>query len=272
MIAEAGVTAYPGPGIVTATGVLVSQLFTSFVHGPACGALALAMLHLAPTRVSAQAGARLPWPGVDTVQFRLQQSGSRTEIRHVGRDATREVSVSAAWLRGTDEDDEIAMVFDTSVIAATVDAHRTLLLLQSYEIVTEGGSAQAAGRDVFLVFDSADSMLTPFALGPRLARGRNRGAGCWTAWDTSYIVADVNGDGVRDLGVTQREVRCDPPEDGQPGRSARTVDPVRWWVSSADGGWTEQDAYDGLLPPERLVLPSRLAKQPVDFVLELLRP
>ncbi|MEZ4413893.1 MAG: hypothetical protein R2910_12970 [Gemmatimonadales bacterium] len=217
----------------------------------------------------AQRPAALPWPDVDTVMFSLTQGSTRAEIGYwdVGG-PQRRARLGTAILQDPD-DDGVAGTFDTRVSAVAVDRDRVLLHLQSYEIMGEGSAAGAVGRDVFLVLSLATGRITRLDAGPALTHGRNRGAGCWTAWDTSYRVADVNGDGVRDLGVIRRELTCTPPDDEAVSPPTCRVHPVEWWVSSGNGGWTRQPAFDGMLPSDLLVLPSHLTVQPVDFVLAL---
>lgn len=217
----------------------------------------------------AQRPAALPWSDVDTVMFSLTQGSTQAEIGYwdVGG-PQRRARLGTAILQDPD-DDGVAGTFDTRVSAVAVDRDRVLLHLQSYEIMGEGSAAGAVGRDVFLLLSLATGRITRLDAGPALTHGRNRGAGCWTAWDASYRVADVNGDGVGDLGVIRRELNCTPPEDGAVAASTCRVDPIYWWVSSGEAGWTRQPAFDGLAPPGLLVLPSHLSVQPVDFVLAL---
>ncbi len=217
----------------------------------------------------AQRPVEMPWSDVDTVMFSLTQDSAQIDIDYwdVGG-PHRRAHLGAAMLQDPD-DDGAAMTFDTRINAVAVDRDHVLLHLQSYEIMGEGSAAGAIGREVFLVLSLPTRSLTRFHAEPPLSRGRNRGAGCWTAWDVSYRVADVNGDGVRDLGVIRRTLSCTPREDEAVSLQACRVDPVRWWVSSGMVDWTPQPAFDGLQPSGQLVLPSHLTVQPVDFVLAL---
>ena len=146
--------------------------------------------------------------------------------------------------------------------------------LSSYDIQPEGSMQAAAGRDVFLVLDAAESLRRA---GPKLGVTKERGRfdGCVRALHHAFELADVDGDARLDLGVRREELRCvSVPSRQEPGEwrlsgPCEDTPPVEWHR------WNGRDweAMRGASAPrESLTLPLvGLVKSPVAFVKAMIR-
>lgn len=140
------------------------------------------------------------------------------------------------------------------------------LHFSSYEMNQEGSAHAAAGRDVFLIYEPRRGGLGKARLALGITKGRLRAAGCWTAWMTYFIVADIDGDGLNDLGVVKEKIFCD--DDAEPGLSGPFYEqePARWYLHGREG-WKLDSQRSGVLPERHLELPPiGVALTPVDFV------
>jgi hypothetical protein len=144
--------------------------------------------------------------------------------------------------------------------------------LASYEMMKEGSAAAAAGRDVFLILDPATGTLRPAGPSLGLTRERLRADGCFRALNHRFFLADINEDGLLDLGVLREELVCrledsrENPGDSYSRGPFDCPQPVRWYVV-ADGQWTAAPKHDGLAPADQRELPLLgITRSPVDFL------
>jgi hypothetical protein len=195
----------------------------------------------------------------------------------------KQLAIPSQWLIPPDEveeDDESyvsSFHYDEPVTSFKIGDGRVGLHLSSYAIQKEGSARAAAGRDVFLVFDPNSMKLYPGDLKLGITKSRVRVMGCFSATFHSFIIGDINQDGLTDIGVVKEEMNCEPVYDEK-----KEIDsmlkpyyekfPIRWYVYMVTQ-WKYEPAFDGKYPDrEYYRLPLiNLAKSPVDFLKEIYR-
>ncbi|MGH9515813.1 MAG: hypothetical protein ACRD3P_09085 [Terriglobales bacterium] len=140
--------------------------------------------------------------------------------------------------------------------------------VSSFTIQGRGSANAAAGRDIFFLVDlRARKMTDHLDLG--ITKQRIRSQGCWNATMVHFVVADINGDGLADIGVVREEILCSTDSDTQsspvPGPVYRQF-PAVWYVTSGRR-WQIDGKYTGELPGLYTELPLiGMTLSPVDFV------
>ena len=227
----------------------------------ACVALSLA----APGSVS-----------LNSDQFALIVTDGKFALQFDSRGKKKQISVPREWLVPPEEEREEASSYvssfnyDRRITAFAMGNGKMGLHLSSFDLL-QGGSAQAAaGRDVFLVFDPDASTVQRGLMSLGITKQRVREDGCFSAQTAHFLLADINRDGITDLGVVTERIECLPAaENRDVDRTAQPVysqDPVQWYVFG-HGQWRKNPAHNGVLPQDSAALPLiGMDLSPVDFV------
>jgi hypothetical protein len=220
------------------------------------------------------AAAPLPSGDADYVGCRLEMQKERFAVEC----PSRRVDGPIEWLMPRAEvdaeKDNYVSSFRFGPDAAAIPIGRGFIAfhLASYEMMKEGSAAAAAGRDVFFLLDPTTHTLRPAGPNLGLTRERQRADGCFRALNHRFFLADVDEDGMLDLGALREELVCRLEESREnPGDSYSRgpfdcPQPVRWHVF-ADGQWAAAPKHDGFAPAAPRELPLLgITRSPVDFL------
>jgi len=171
----------------------------------------------------------------------------------------KKLTIPRAWLvppdRYVDADYVSSVLYSTQVTSFPVGNGRIGLHLSSFDSQKDGSAAAAAGRDVFLIYDAKSSTLARGNSHLGVTKQRLRDSGCLTAGMSHFLLADVNHDGLTDIGVIKENIFCGPEDsDGIPGPQFYEQHSVRWYIYTAEG-WNEDTHYSGKLPEKYSELP-----------------
>jgi len=169
------------------------------------------------------------------------------------------MTIPRAWLvppdKYVDADYVSSVHYSTEVTSFPIGNGKFGLHLSSFDSQKEGSAVAAAGRDVFLIYDVKSSTLARGNLLLGITKQRLRDSGCLTAEMTYFLLADVNHDGLTDIGVIKESVFCGPKDsEGIRGPQLYEQYPVRWYVYTAPG-WIEDARYSGEIPEKYSELP-----------------
>jgi hypothetical protein len=218
---------------------------------------------------------------ISSAQFELLTEPHGFALQFTSNGKTTQVAISRDWLvpppEEKEEKDDYVSPFHYDKVISTFpigNGQRGLHLslhLSSYEIQKEGSANAALGKDVFLIFDPASLRVSSGGIERGLTKGRVRSEGCFSAMAERYFLADVNSDGLTDIGVVKEELECLPARDQQ--RDLDFVEgpfykqePVAWYVFRKDI-WKLEPSLSGKFPQHYQELPLiGIDKTPVDFV------
>ena len=214
-------------------------------------------------------------PNISSGQFTLLTRPKGFVLQVGSNGETGQVAIPRDWLipPAEEKDEEPNYVssfhYNKEVTSFPVGNGRTGLHMSSYAIDAEGSAQAAAGRDVFLIFDPASWAVSRGGIIRGLTKQRVRSQGCFAASAERYFLADIDGDGLTDIGVAKEELQCVEKEE-------RGVDvtvgpffqqyPVAWYVFK-ENGWKLEPGLLGKLPEHYNELPLiGLDRSPVDVV------
>jgi hypothetical protein len=158
-------------------------------------------------------------PQASTGPFKLLTQSRGFILQFVSDGKTKQVAIPRDWLipPQDEKDDESYYVtsfhYDKGVSSFPIGNGRMGLHFSSYEIQAEGSAQAAAGRDVFLIFDPKTSAVSRGGIERGITKERIRSQGCFEASMEHYFLADVDGDGLTDIGVVKEELLCLPKQD-----------------------------------------------------------
>lgn len=196
-------------------------------------------------------------------------------LQFVSDGKIKRVAIPRNWLIPQDvekEEEEGAYVssfnYDSQVQSFPIGNGRIGLHLSSYDFAKGGTSYAAAGRDVFLVFDPMSQKILQGGLRSGITKGRGRAEGCLSAAVEHYYLADVDGDGLTDIGALREEFQCIDGA-GRYGNIAGPFykqDPVAWYLFKNDG-WEPEPSFLGKVPERLQELPLiGIGRTPADVV------
>ena len=206
---------------------------------------------------------------IDTTGYALYRLEEGYALHY---EKNKELPIPTQWLapseyRVEDEQGFVSSVnYDRQVTAFVIGSGLVGIHLSSYDIQKEGSAQAAAGRDIFLVFDSTERQLRSLGLSLGITKERLRFMGCFSAKSHRFEIGDINHDGFIDIGATKEEILC---SEGYP---YYKKDGILWYIFETDR-WHYREAFDGCGPPSggrRLPLIGQ-EKSPIDFVRELYR-
>lgn len=218
-----------------------------------------AFLALCPVAASAQAA-------LATDQFILVATPKGFAVQAAVSGTPRRIAVPRTWLIPPAEEKDDGSNFVSSfkygkrITSFDIGNGKIGLHLASFESMTEGSARAAAGRDVFLVYDPASPAVARGLMELGITQARERDAGCFSAHGVHFLLADINRDGLSDIGLVKEVIEC-------PGvRPLYSQQPVRWYVFR-NGRWRAAPAFRGQLPQDRVALPLiGMVLSPVDYV------
>lgn len=213
---------------------------------------------------------------LNTNQFVLVVPDGKFALQFDARGKKKQISVPREWLVPPEEEKEetsnyvSSFNYDRRITAFALGNGKSGLHLSSFDLLRGGSAQAAAGRDVFLVFDPDASTVQRGLMGLGITKQRAREDGCFRARTAHFLLADINQDGITDLGVVTERIECLPAaENRDVDRTAQPVysqHPVQWYIFS-DGQWRMTPAYKGVLPQGAAALPLiGMDLSPVDFV------
>jgi hypothetical protein len=211
-----------------------------------------------------------------TNQFVLIVTDGKFALQFDARGKKQQISVPREWLVPPEEEKQEAsnyvssFSYDRRITTFALGNGKMGLHLSSFKLLRGGSAQAAAGRDVFLVFDPDASTVQRGLMGLGITKQRVCEDGCFSARTAHFLLADINQDGITDLGVVTERIEClHAAENRDVDRSAQPVysqHPVQWYVFS-DGQWRINPAYGGVLPQDTTALPLiGMDLSPVDFV------
>ena len=171
----------------------------------------------------------------------------------------KKLTIPRAWLvppdRHVDADYVSSVLYSTQVTSFPIGNGKIGLHLSSFDWQKDGSAHATAGRDVFLIYDAKSSTLARGNLHLGITKQTLRDSGCWTAEMAHFLLADVNHDGLTDVGVIKENIFCGPEDsEGIRGPQLYEQHPVRWYVYTAQG-WKEDAHYSGEFPEKYSELP-----------------
>ena len=151
------------------------------------------------------------------------------------------------------------------------------LHLSSWDYMPSGtGSAMAAaGRDIFLVYNTKTQQISPGILEHRITKNRVRSMGCFYSTFHNFIIGDINNDGLTDIGVTLEKIWCEEESNQEQQIDVMSGPyykkyPIEWYILKGNT-WERAPQYNGIRPKQAIMkLPMiGLKKSPVEFVREI---
>lgn len=151
---------------------------------------------------------------LDGDQFVLIMADGKFAVQFDSRGKKKQISVPREWLvpPSDEKEDESRYVssfnYDRRITAFALGNGKMGLHLSSFELLRGGSAQAAAGRDVFLVFDPDASAVQRGLMTLGITKGRVREDGCFSARTAHFLLADINKDGILDLGVVTELIEC----------------------------------------------------------------
>jgi len=211
-------------------------------------------------------------------RFQLLTEGKQFFLQPTSPTKAQKLPIPRDWLippqEENDEDEEYVSSFryDHRVTSFPVGNGEIGVRLSSYNVATEGSEQLAVGRDVFLIYDPVRKKLRPGQIDLGITKQRFRDVGCWYARMAHFLISDINGDGLADIGIIKEEIRCLEGKDRWEGESFEQHW-LQWYVYTPDGWRQENEDSDfaGEWPDQYAELPLvGMESSPVDFVGQLL--
>jgi len=195
---------------------------------------------------------------LDTARFSLISVETGFALRDNRNTSLAPVPVPRDALISADEEKEAdemyvrAFNYEERTTAFEIGDGRLGVHASSYEIMQEGSAGYAGGRDKFLIYDPRTRRVSSGGVVAGVTTERMRYAQCfWAASHTRFVIADVNGDGLTDLGLQVEGLPCPAPVNdtrsfpgGLDADARYRKQPMRWFVLDGDR-WTLRAALDG---------------------------
>lgn len=215
----------------------------------------------------------------DTESFQLVRQGESFALNYSTPSGVRVIDVPRdllfppAWRYLEREARVTPFAYAEPVTAFDIGNGVMALHVSSYAVHAEGSVGAAAGRDVFLHYDTASSTLSLGVSDLGITKARLKYEGCHNATMQFFYVSDVNEDELLDLGAKKEQIICEEvesPSAGVPRWEPETIEhPIRWYVF-ADSGWVYSPERDGFQDRRARQLPLiELVKTPVQIAREL---
>ena len=216
---------------------------------------------------------------IDKESFKLLQEGKEYYLK---LPTGEKIPLQKKWLFPPDQIEKDAdsyvtsFNYDPEVHSFSIGEDFMGLHISSYAIQESGSAMAAAGRDVFLVFDTMRKKLNQGGINLGITKERVRSMGCFWAKFNNFFIGDINDDGFTDLGVVMERIWCEEYFD-----EIQQVDSIsgpfyqkqriEWYIFQSTK-WMYQSEFDGMKPKNTLIRLSliRLSKSPVKFVRDIL--
>jgi hypothetical protein len=196
---------------------------------------------------------------ISSLHFKLLTERTHFILQLDLPEGEKKLAIPRAWLvppdRHVDADYVSSVVYSTQVTSFPIGNGKIGLHLSSFDWQKDGSAHATAGRDVFLIYDAKSSTLARGNLYLGITKKTLQDSGCWTAEMAHFLLADVNHDGLTDIGVIKENIFCGPEDsDGIIGPQFYEQHPIRWYVYTRVG-WNEDTNYSGKLPEKYSELP-----------------
>jgi hypothetical protein len=238
-------------------------------------------LVLACALVGVEAAPRSTWQDSkerpnSTGQFKLLTQSKGFILQFVAEGKNKQIAIPREWLVPP-EDEKYeescntyvsSFNYDTQVQSFPISNGRIGLHVSSYEFAREGTSHAAAGRDVFLIFDPKSLKIFQGGLRRGITKGRAWAEGCLGAVVEHYYLADIDGDGLTDIGVLREEFQC----IDNAGRYGNKAGPfhkryaMNWYLLRGNA-WKFDASFSEKLPEQIQELPLMgIGRSPADIL------
>ena len=239
--------------------------------------LALVGVVLSQTELAPQSPARMP-PALQTRQYALISTKGDFFLRKVSSPNKKIIPIPRSWLVSPEDEQEeegnfvSSFTYHEHVTSFDLGDGRIGMHVSSYDIQKDGSAHAAAGRDVFLVLEPGSGRLHAGLINLGITKARERSGGCFAASHSSFLLSDINGDELLDIGVAREELRCQEVGQNSVERPFYEQDPIRWYVLNRSE-WKYDKGLDRRFPAGRyLELPLiGIATSPVDYVKHITR-
>lgn len=148
-----------------------------------------------------------------------------------------------------EDEDEVSYIssFNFSEKVNSFDIGNGLigLHLVSFEAMKSGSAQAAAGRDLFLIYNPHNNSISESILDFGITKHRSRYMGCLFASTSHFILADINKDGLIDIGQIKEEMKCEQDENDMLSEVCFSQKDTDWYVLS-DSNWTKSDLKNNL--------------------------
>jgi len=196
---------------------------------------------------------------ISTLRCKLLTERTRFVLQLDLPEGKKKLTVPRAWLvpsdRHIDADYVCSVLYSTHVTSFPIGNGKIGIHLSSFDWQKDGSAHATSGRDVFLIYNAKSSTLARGNLPLGITKKTLWDSGCWTAEMAHFLLADVNRDGLTDIGVIKENILCGPEDsDGRIGPQFYAQHPVRWYVYTP-AGWKEDTHYSGKLPEKYSELP-----------------
>lgn len=203
-------------------------------------------------------------PAFSNDKFRLLIKGDKFALQFDSNQKRRQIVIPREWLVPSEEEKEevgnyvLSFGYDPPITSFAVGNGLVGLHLSSYDLTREGTSHAAAGRDVFLLFDPKSRALSEGGIKRGVTKWRVRSEGCFSAAAEHYLLGDIDGDGLTDIGVVKDEIECldkyNQAEDKDSKETRYKQYPVDWYVFRGNS-WQLDAGYAGKIPASVTELP-----------------
>ena len=202
---------------------------------------------------------------ISTSQFKLISEGQSFLLRSLVERNKKDLVVPREWFitsrEESEEEDSIASSFNfkEQVTSFPIGKCQIGNHLSSFDASSEGSSQAAAGRDLFLIYDSQSSDSLKGQLDFGITKTRARHIGCFLASTSHFLLGDINQDGMTDIGQIREELECEEYYDVKEDVDAikgpfYEQHPVRWYVFQGRR-WMPDGRYDGKFPEQYSEMP-----------------
>jgi len=210
---------------------------------------------------------------ISTDQFTLVTANKKYSLYFPSPKGTQSVPIPTAWLAPPEEVAEeeeqpfSSFLYSKRVTSFPIGNGEIALHFSSFDMMTESSMMGAGGRDVFLIFNPADSSLRPGLINLGVTKNRAHDDGCFHALMTHFLIADANDDGNFDIGIVQEEIKCPGNEDWLSPPSY-VQHGLHWYLFTPEG-WKQEEVSSWTDDYQELPLVD-INLSPVDFVGALL--
>lgn len=209
-------------------------------------------------------------------EFRLSYTPSPT-IKYKTSGISEEITIPALWIK-PETNSELTkylpeLVFNPVITSFNISSEYIGLHLSSYEIQPRGSAQTAAGQDIFLVYSRKKNKVYKGLIDLGITKGRQRNNSCFSAFNTRFILSDINNDSHLDIGIHKEQLSCKEKvhDDSEyivgPFYESK---PTKWYLFK-NTQWIYSPDYDRRFPKNHYwVLPLiDISKSPLNYVMEL---
>ncbi|MCP4134637.1 MAG: hypothetical protein GY754_26925 [bacterium] len=214
-------------------------------------------------------------------EFKLILNNKKYSLSILTNSKSKILNIPQKWLLWENKKDPIyenifvsPTAFSEKITSFEIGENLIGLQLSSYNIQEDGSAQSAAGKDVFLIYNTVSKKIYNGNLNLGITKARYRSDGCFSAINHQFIIADMNNDKHMDIGVIKEELLCREFNDGD---DNMIIDgpfyqqyPIHWYLYK-NNRWVYAKTFDARFPIKRKYweLPILgIVKSPIDFLKE----